>query len=492
MVFNSFSYLIFFPVVAILYFLLPHKYRWFLLLAASCYFYMFFIPVYILILFFTIIIDYFAGILIENSEGWQKSLFLKMSLVANIGILCLFKYYNFLAENINAVLGSVHVNQNIGYLKILLPIGLSFHTFQAMSYTIEVYRGNQKAERHFGIYALYVMFFPQLVAGPIERPQNVLHQFHIKHNFDIQECMLGLQQIVWGLFKKSVIADRLAIITDSVYNQPKDASALSIIVGTIFFAFEIYCDFSGYSDIALGSARVLGFKLMKNFDLPFQSKSITEFWRRWHISLSAWFNDYLFNPIVGSIRAWGNSAIAIGLLTTFFLSGLWHGAGWKFVIFGLLHGAAMVYEFYTKKLRKKLFKRVPANVNILISRLLTFLFAVFAWVFFRANNLDEAFLFIRKSFSVFSEIYQLFSSRHNVLSVMKDKYFPQFSTINTTTAIVFLLFLEIVQHIGMKKNFYVSILKSPTFIQWVVYFSFILCIVVFGVFDNKQFIYFQF
>jgi len=255
MLFNSFEFLLFFPLVTLIYFALPHKYRWFHLLLASCVFYSFFIPIYILILFFTIIIDYYAGIWIEQSHGKKRKSALIMSLVANIGVLSVFKYYNFFIDNFNSILFKINPDQLLPHWDIILPIGLSFHTFQAMSYTIEVYRGNQKAERHFGIYALYVMFYPQLVAGPIERPQNVIHQFYEKHEFNYELAKSGLRLMLWGMFKKVVIADRLSIFVNKVYGQPTDYQGLPLIVATLFFTFQIYCDFSGYSDIAIGKAR---------------------------------------------------------------------------------------------------------------------------------------------------------------------------------------------------------------------------------------------
>ena len=283
MLFNSIEFVIFFILVTSLYFILPHKYRWFLLLVASCYFYMAFVPVYILILFFTIVIDYFAGIWIEEAQGKKKKQFLVLSLVANIGVLAVFKYYNFLNDNLTFLLHGADWENPIPYLSILLPIGLSFHTFQAMSYTIEVYRGHQKAERHFGIYSLYVMFYPQLVAGPIERPQNLLFQFRTEHKFDYERVVSGLRLMLWGFFKKLVIADRLAIYVNAAYGNPDEHTGLTLAVATMFFAFQIYCDFSGYSDIAIGAARVMGYDLMKNFNRPYLSASISEFWSRWPI-----------------------------------------------------------------------------------------------------------------------------------------------------------------------------------------------------------------
>ncbi|MDT7604999.1 MAG: alginate O-acetyltransferase complex protein AlgI, partial [Acidobacteriota bacterium] len=343
MLFNSLHFLIFFPVVTTLFFVLPHRLRWAMLLAASCYFYMVFKPLYILILAFTIIVDYTAGILIEDAKGRRRKAYLVASICANVGVLAFFKYYNFLNGSLREALGALHLAAPVPpLLHILLPIGLSFHTFQSLSYTIEVYRGRHPAERHAGIFALYVMFYPQLVAGPIERPQNLLHQFHERHYFDYPRVVAGLQLMLWGMFKKVVIADRLSPFVNLVYDDPHSYRGVSFIVATIFFAFQIYCDFSGYSDIALGAAQVMGFTLMKNFDRPYFSKSISEFWKRWHISLSTWFRDYVYLSLGGnrvSRPRW-----YFNLFFTFLVSGLWHGANWTYVIWGALNGVYLIAE----------------------------------------------------------------------------------------------------------------------------------------------------
>src|SRR3984885_7919477 len=340
MIFNSFHFLFFFLIVTTIYFLLPYNKRWILLLAASCYFYMAFIPIYILILGFTIVVDYFAGIYIENASGRRRKLFLVFSLIANIGVLAVFKYYNFINHNFSFLLQGFGLTNPIPYLSILLPIGLSFHTFQAMSYTIEVYRGKQKAERHFGIYSLYVMYFPQLVAGPIERPQNLLHQFHEKHRFDAERIQSGLTLALWGLFKKVVVADSLSIYVDAVYGASSHHSGATLLLATYFFAFTIYCDFSGYTDIARGVSRVYGIELMKNFDAPYFTLAIAEFWSRWHISLSTWFREYVYIPLGGNRVTLGRNFA--NLFFVFMLSGLWHGANWTFIVWGALHGAYLI------------------------------------------------------------------------------------------------------------------------------------------------------
>mgnify|MGYP000936567500 FL=1 len=393
MLFNQIEFLFFFIVVTTLFFTLPHKLRWVLLLGASCFFYMFFKPVYILILFFTIVIDYFSGIIIEKTnDPKKKKYFLILSLITNIGILAIFKYYNFINENISGIATIFGFSNPIPALNILLPIGLSFHTFQAMSYTIEVYRGNQKAEKHFGIYALYVIFYPQLVAGPIERPQNILHQFHEKKNFNYDNAILGLNLIVFGLFKKMVVADRLSVYVNEVYGDLGNANSISAFIACVFFSIQIYCDFSGYSDIARGTAKFMGFDLMLNFDRPYLSQSISEFWTRWHISLSTWFKDYLYIPLGGNRE--GKYKWYRNLLLVFLISGLWHGANWTFIIWGALHGAYLLFGIFTNKLQNKIstltgiskLPKIQKGINLII----VFGLVTFAWIFFRSKDINQA------------------------------------------------------------------------------------------------------
>ncbi len=397
MLFNSIPFLFFFVVVTTLYFLIPFKFRWSWLLAASCFFYMFFKPEYILILIFTIVIDYIAGIYLEKIEDRaKKRRFLIMSIIANIGVLAVFKYYNFINDNITGVAHLFGFSNHMPSLKMILPIGLSFHTFQAMSYTIEVYRGNQKAEKHFGIYALYVMFYPQLVAGPIERPQNMIHQFHEKKLFTYDNAALGLNLIGYGLFKKLVVADRLGVYVDQVFGNVDAANTSSSVIALLFYYFQIYCDFSAYSDIARGTAKFMGFDLMENFNRPYLSKNISEYWRRWHISLSSWFSDYLYTPLATAKRDWGKWGIIFALVITFLIAGLWHGAGWNFVIFGFLQGIALSYEFLTKKLRKRISAKMPKAIYNGGSLLLAFSYWTFSLIFFRSPTFTIAGKLIHK------------------------------------------------------------------------------------------------
>ena len=482
MLFNSLTFLVFFVVVTGLYFLLPHRFRWFLLLLASCFFYMFFKPVYILILFGTIIIDYYAGIKLEEiQDKKKKKFFLILSLIANIGVLVVFKYFNFINENISQVLVHVGVQNPIPFLKILLPIGLSFHTFQAMSYTIEVYRGNQKAERHFGIYALYVMFYPQLVAGPIERPQNILHQFRIQHNFEYANVSAGLKLMLWGFFKKLVIADRLAIGVDEVYNHLDSYTGIALIIATIFFAIQIYCDFSGYSDIALGAAKVMGFTLMVNFNRPYASRSISEFWTRWHISLSSWFKDYLYIPLGGNrVKV---SRLYFNLFIVFMISGLWHGASWTFIIWGALHGIYLITALVTKNIGVRIsdfFKKL--KLSFLVNAFnIGFVFALitFAWLFFRAKTTHDAFYVVKHLLDIHS------------INMAKDIYLNNGQDFFVTSIFV-IFFMEVVQYIN--SNYRNLLFKHPSVIvRWGFCISLIIMICVFGVYHNdSEFIYFQF
>jgi alginate O-acetyltransferase complex protein AlgI len=488
MLFNSFHFLIFFIVVTTAYFILPHKYRWILLLAGSCYFYMAFIPVYIAILGFTIIIDYFAGIFLETTQGNKKKWFLTASLLANIGVLALFKYYNFLNENLSVLLHLFGLSNSIPYLSILLPIGLSFHTFQAMSYTIEIYRGKQQAERNFGIYALYIMFYPQLVAGPIERPQNLLHQFYEKHYFEYQRVTDGLKLMAWGLFKKVVIADRLTKVVDNVYNNPYGYQGFSLIIATIFFSFQIFCDFSGYSDMAVGAAQVMGFKLMNNFNRPYQSKSIHEFWKRWHISLSTWFRDYLYISIGGNrvtVPRW-----YLNLLIVFLISGLWHGANWTFVIWGALHGFYIVFSLITKKIRNKFINAIGLNklpnLNNILRIIATFGLTTFAWIFFRASSVSAALYIIKYSIAgLYNNIYSLF---HNLPLDLH----PGVSNTELLISIDAILLMETVHAMQNKYSIRDWLRSKPAYLRWSIYYSVVIMIVFLGVYENKQFIYFQF
>jgi alginate O-acetyltransferase complex protein AlgI len=467
MLFNSLPFLFFYVIVTLLFFLIKDNKRWILLLTASCYFYITFVPAYILIIAFTIIIDYFAGLALEKTADKKKrKQLLILSLAANIGVLAVFKYYNFFVSNVDQLFDG---HGPLLYLKILLPIGLSFHTFQAMSYTIEVYRGNQRAEKHFGIYALYVMFYPQLVAGPIERPQNIIHQFYEKHPFRYDNFKAGLMQMATGFFKKVVIADRLAILVDGAYLHPRSQSGTSLLIATLFYSFQIYCDFSGYSDIAIGAARTMGFTLMDNFRSPYFSRSVNEFWTRWHISLSTWFRDYVYIPLGGNrvkVSRW-----YFNLMVVFMLSGFWHGANWTFIVWGALHGTFLIVHIVCNKLLQRWgYEFKPNPLKSLLQVIFTFLLVSVAWVFFRAAYVSDALYIVKRIFHANFNEHVQFALNNN--------------EIGFSVLLIVLLCL--------KERFYLTIptQKNISFIILISIISF--SCYFFGVFNNKQFIYFQF
>ncbi len=456
-----------------------------LLLLSSIYFYLSFIPIFILVLVSIILIGYFTGLLIENNN----KLFLIIGLIFTIIVLGFFKYYNFLNDNLTFLFSIVGIKNRIPHLSILLPIGLSFYSFISMSYIIEVSRGNQKPEKNLGIYALYIMFFPIILAGPIERPKNLLHQFYEKHEFDIFNIIEGFKLMIWGFFMKLVVADRLSIYVNAVYNNPQQHSGVSLLVATIFFSFQIYCDFAGYSNIAIGVGRILGFRLITNFNRPYFAKNITDFWTRWHISLSSWLRDYLFLPLSfyfsNKLRKekylWIRSERWIYILATmitFLLCGLWHGSQWTFVVWGGLHGVYLIMGNILKKSKKKFNQSLGISKNNLIKNgidiTIGFCIVTFAWIFFKANSLADAWL-------IFVKIVKF-----------KGPLFT--SNLSTLLYSVFgILFIFIIE---FKQVFYSGRFLFYSNKRWIIQdlscLILILIILLIGVFDGGEFIYFQF
>lgn len=408
MTFNSLAFLIFYPIVLLLYFLLPHKYRWVMLLVASYYFYMSWKAELIFLILFTTAVSYAAGRIIQRSQRKTvRRVWLILALVTSLGVLFFFKYFNFLSASVTGVLSAFGLPQSEVALNLILPVGISFYTFQTLSYVIDVYRGSIPAERHFGYYALFVSFFPQLVAGPIERPENLLPQLKAEHHYHREDAAAGGKRMLVGFFKKVVVADLIAPYVNAVFNHPDSASAPGIILGSMLFAVQIYCDFAGYTDIAIGCARVMGIRLMQNFDHPYAATGIRDFWARWHISLSTWFRDYLYIPLGGSRCS--KARHLTNLMIVFLVSGLWHGANWTFVLWGFLHGLYQVVGILTKPLREKLYQafRIPIDAKGVIGmrRVVTFLLVCFAWIFFRANSTGDLGLLLSRLFTGWSGVH---------------------------------------------------------------------------------------
>jgi D-alanyl-lipoteichoic acid acyltransferase DltB (MBOAT superfamily) len=492
MLFNSWEFACFFPLVTLLYFALPHSWRWMLLVAASCWFYACFVPSYLLILGATIVVDYAAGIAMETHPRYKRPI-LWASILSNAGFLFFFKYFNFVNANVTWLTDLLGVHNPIRNLDILLPIGLSFHTFQAMSYTIEVYRGAQSAERHFGIYALYVVFYPQLVAGPIERPQNMLHQFHERHSFDDRGATNGLRLMLWGAFKKIVIADRLAVPVEAYFGHPSDHHGLAPVVASILFAFQIYCDFSGYCDIALGAAEVMGFRLMQNFNRPYFARSIDDFWRRWHISLSTWFRDYVYVPL-------GGSRVGVGrwirnILIVFMLSGLWHGANWTYVAWGGLHATYLIVGRATRQFREAAavwigFAKWP-RVQAAYQMCITFLLVSLAWVFFRAQTLAQASMICR------SLIGGVWATLRTLTLHGRASFDTGVTALFTSPSEQFVCFgliggLVVIEGLQGTASFSEWLARWPWTVRWAAYQTATVAIILLGSLETRQFIYFQF
>ncbi len=471
MLFNSLLFLIFFPTVVFIYFVLPHRFRWIFLLIASYYFYMNWQPVYALLISFSILTTWFCGFLLDKTTDIiKRKIYLIVSLIINFGILFLFKYFNFINNSVFSVLEYFNLRWEIPNLDILLPVGISFYTFQAVGYTIDVYRNEIKAEKHIGIYALFVTFFPQLVAGPIERSENLLPQFREIKKLTISNLSAGFKMVLWGFFLKIVLADTLGLYVDAVFNNVDKHNGSSHALASFLFAFQIYGDFAGYSLIAIGVAKMMSFRLMTNFKRPYFALSITTFWSRWHISLSSWFKDYLYIPLGGNRKSKARNYS--NLFLTFFVSGIWHGANFTFVIWGALHGFFIVIEkalgFERKEIKNKL------SFKLLLNIVTTFLIVDFAWIFFRANSLSEAVIIITKIFTNFN-------------SPLFIKYEVFFAAI---ICLFILLFKEITDEFFPDKF---EFLNNKNISVRIISMALLICLIlILGVFDSGQFIYFQF
>lgn len=484
MLFNSIDFAVFLPIVFILYWFVTQPYlklQNILIVVASYIFYGWWDWRFLALIVFSTVIDYTIGILLAKEENdFKRKLLLWTSIVVNLGFLGFFKYYNFFIDNFVQAFSFFGQTISVSRLNIILPVGISFYTFQTLSYSIDVYKRKLEPTKDFIAFSAFVCFFPQLVAGPIERATHLLPQFYKKRVFEYEKAVDGLRQILWGLFKKVVIADNCAIIVNTIFDSPENYSGSSLLVGALLFSFQIYGDFSGYSDIAIGTSRLFGFDLMQNFAFPYFSRDIAEFWRRWHISLSTWFRDYLYIPLGGSRGGmWGKIR---NTFVIFLVSGFWHGANWTFIVWGALNALYIMPSIILNTNRNNL--EIVAKGELLPSVkdffkiLLTFGLTVIAWVFFRAESVTHALAYLK---GVFNKT--LFS-------------FPVFNSNFISLKVLFFLlsFLLIVEWLGRKDKYAIetAILKFPIIIRWVLYLLIILLVFFFGINDNLQFIYFQF
>lgn len=492
MLFNSIEFLFFFPIVTILFFVVPRKLKSFWLLLASYYFYMFWNPKYAILIAISTFATYVSGLFLdkinqntsfdENKKSKYKKWVVAASLIFNLGILVVFKYSNFILDNFYALMNSFGLKVTECRLDLLLPVGISFYTFQALSYTIDVYRGNVKAEHSIIKYALFVSFFPQLVAGPIERSTNLLEQIRKIENetrFDFENLRSGLLLMFWGLFQKLVIADRAAILVDTVYNNYANYGLVSIALATVVFAFQIYCDFDGYTNVARGASKVLGINLMKNFRQPYLAINIQDFWKRWHISLTTWFTDYLYIPLGGNRKGLKRQLINVFIIFT--VSGLWHGASWSYVVWGVLHAFYQCIGILKRKFIKSPDRQLSFSERF-EKVFITFALTCFAWIFFRAKNLSHGIAIIRQMFS---------QTGLGSLTILG---------LDSANMILLIIGLIILLVVDLVHEYNISILdfvyKQRLWFRWALYLGIIWSIIMFGIYGidytSSQFIYFQF
>ncbi len=491
MVFNSVEFLVFFPLVLLVYFITPYRIRWVPLLAASMFFYMMWNWKLVFLILFTVMISYTSAIIIHKFRARKRlcRFALIVTLLSCLGVLFFYKYFNFLSETVTGMMRLFGSDVPDYSLSLILPVGISFYTFQTLSYVIDVYRGLITPEWHLGYYMLYVTFFPQLVAGPIERPENLLPQLRAQNRIARKNLSGGTKKMVIGFFKKVVVADLIAVYVNSVYNHAGESTGFGVLLATVLFAFQIYCDFSGYTDIAIGCAEIMGIKLMQNFNRPYEAASIKEFWSRWHISLSSWFKDYLYIPLGGSRTSrWKHQR---NLMIVFLVSGLWHGANWTFVIWGALHGAYQIIGYFTAKPRQRLWERlgVSPDSRVLhgIKRLNTFALVCFAWIFFRANTFSELKILLSKLVTDWSFTASYFADTLSSMGITAE------GAVITLLSIVVMFMLDRLSVKRKEKS--VSrfegerLIPVGAYLVWAVAIAWVLLLVNDGA---SSFIYFQF
>ena len=485
--FYSLQFFIFFFIVVAVYFMTPGRFRWTILLVASYGFYGAFKTKYLVFIIFSTLIAYFTALLMgREKEKSVRRTYLLISLACNLGLLLVMKYHNFFIDSLVTVLGLFEIHYKSRFLKIVAPLGISFYIIQIVSYSIDVYRGQKSPEKHLGVFALYVAFFPKLLAGPIERAKQLLPQLHEVQRWDWERITGGLKLMVWGLFKKVVIADRLADLVGPVFANPSHYAGPSLVLVTVFYSFQIYCDFSGYSDIAIGISQVFGYKLMDNFNRPYTALSVAEFWRRWHISLSTWLRDYLYIPLGGNRVI--PARLYINLMVVFLVCGIWHGAGWTYVAWGLVHGFYLVFGLITRGPRAKISQAVGLHRIPLIHKGIqvttTFALVTIAWIFFRANSLSDAVYILSHMHTGWADIFS-----ENKLCSMFFLGRPKSEFLIALSSLIFVWVIHFLEAHG---NMRYMLGNKPLWIRWTVYYIMLTAIFLLSAPDKQKFIYFQF
>ncbi len=484
MLYTSIIFVLFFLSVSILYYLLPGKFQWLWLLISSLLFYVYSNPAYIFVPAFIILTTYYAGIQIEKAGSSKKAFkYYLIAVIANIAVLVFFKYSNFFTSTAFDFLNfsrqhlfkTTEIINNSLLVKVFVPLGISYITFQAIGYLIEIKRGNHTAEKSLGHFSAYLLFFPKITAGPIERAHHFLPQLKQAKIFENENVSAGLKLILWGFFKKLVIADRLALYVSAVLDKSENFSGIPLLLAAIFYVIQLYADFSGYADMAVGFAKIFGFDIIQNFNRPLLSKSVTEFWRKWHISLSSWFTDYFYTPIVIAKRDWGKWSVVYAFIITFVVLGFWHGANWTFMVFGALQALILTMEFLTRKIRKGFRKKIPGFINTIAGIAFTFAYFAFSLIFFRANSISEAMTIIQK------------------IGISKGSVFIESNPSSLIYSFLGILVLLLVE---MKLEYYKGSFSFFYHRHWLVrnlsYAALVIIILLIGVLDGGQFIYVQF
>ncbi len=481
MIFTSLEFIVFLFVLILLYYQVRKSHQWFVMLLASSVFLGHLSVNFLVYTYLVIALNFFLGQYIDRQPDKKRRYHLYIGgIVFNIGQLVFFKYINFLIENFNAFIGIFNQGNAFAYMDIILPVGISYYTFECIGYLIEVYRGSSKSEKHPGLFASYILFFPKLLAGPIERARSFIPELKKAHQVDPALLSDGLIQIFWGLFKKLVIADRIAIIVNQVYGNVDEFSGMPLIITFVLQVFHIYFDFSGYTDIALGMGKLFGLRLTNNFERPLLAQSVSMFWRKWHITLTNWCNDYIFKRILLKRMRWKKWAAVYGVFITFLVVGIWHGAGWNFVVLGALQGVAINYEFFTKKQRLQMAAQLPPYWVKLFSRVGVFLFFAFTLIFFNASSLSDACYFIIHLFSGFE---------WNILESLQRLGLP---VIDYIPVMFGTLTVILVDYLNEKGILIRKTLNTKPAIRWALYYGLILSVLIFGQSTGTNFVYFQF